>query len=132
MNSSLPFAALAILVGFGVTADAKTLVGGPVFGGNGLVDSQIACRFYNAGTSPVTFSAKVLTTNNSATLTKVFGNCTTLQSQKQCSLVYSFTANAALTCQATVTATLGKPLVSGLVEISTEGGKFIKSAVPMN
>ena len=118
MKNSLMLAALALLIAGGAAeAATKILASGPVYGGNapGFI---MSCRLFNAGTGPVTVTARQIVLSSNAPALITVNSCTgTLGASKHCLFAGSLAVNQAFACRAVVSGT--NPVVRGTAQLSS-------------
>lgn len=89
---------LALACGLVGSVQADSLLAsGPVYGGP--TQNHVACTIFNAGTTPITFVARVISSQSLASVPLTFNNCTTLEPNRICTF-QTAASNQAYSCKA--------------------------------
>ena len=111
--------AIAALIALGGVAEADIFTGGPLYGGASSTGGVVTCRFFNAGTSNVTFAYRQIWANTGSLVSLVSDSCNVaVGAGKYCAYSAGITGNFAYSCRAVINGIDNN--VSGEMDI-TEG-----------
>ena len=95
--------AIAALIALGGVAQADILSGGPLYGGAPSIGGVVTCRFFNTGTSNVTFAHRQIWANTGSLVPLISDSCNVATAPgKYCAYSAGITGNFAYSCRAVI------------------------------
>jgi hypothetical protein len=92
--------AIAALIALGGVAQAAILSGGPLYGGAPSIGGVVTCRFFNTGTSNVTFAHRQIWANTGSLVPLISDSCNVATAPgKYCAYSAGITGNFAYSCR---------------------------------